>query len=142
VTTPYGEGSEVLLRYYAAMDVGDLEALAGCFAEDATLVLPGRPERGGALTAKRGREAIVEFFRRRGAPRERHVLNAIAAAGPRRLVDGLVVGNAGDFEQPFVASAQLAEDGLIRNYMVFTAPAGGEILADLARGSGDSGGTV
>lgn len=136
-----GENSETLLRYYAAMDAGDLDGIGGCFSEDATLVLPGRPERGGALAAKRGREAIVEFFRKRGTPRERHVLKAIAEVGPRRLVDGLVVGNSGDFEQPFVASVQLAEDGLIRNYMVFTAPAAAEILADLARGPAPSGGT-
>lgn len=136
----YGENSATLLTYYAAMDAGDVDGIGECFTEDATLVLPGRPERGGALTSKRGREAIVAFFRKRGRPRERHVLNAIAEAGPRRLVDGLVVGNLGDFAQPFVASVQLAEDGLIRNYIVFTAPAGAEILADLARGPAASGG--
>ena len=120
----------VVRRYYAAMDGGDLEGIAACFAEDAIFLLPGRPERGGELRMRRGRAEIVEFFRRRGEPRERHLLTALAGSGLNRLVEGVVVfeGEAGS--QPFLAGVSLTEDGRIARYLVLTAPATAEVLEE------------
>ena len=75
----------------------------------------------GGLVLVRGREAILESFRKRGKQSYRHVILATATAGSRCFVE-MTLGEYGSGLES-VAVAEL-EGSLIKRYVALAAPVG------------------
>ena len=56
-----------IVKYFAALDAGDFDACAACFAEDAVYMHPPfRPEKDNRMFARVGRAAIRQWLDERG----------------------------------------------------------------------------
>ena len=122
-----------LQRYYHALDEGNMEAAAAQFASDAVYVRPGHePGPGGLrpLVAVEGREAIRAWFDERGQRSTRHVLTTALRDGARVFVEGFVEGEGGP-TQLFLATAVLADGGLIARYAAVTGTADAALIGRL-----------
>ena len=113
-------------RYLGFLDDGDNDAAAAVFTEDAIYVRPrfqpaqeGQAPTFGGLVLVRGREAILESFRKRGKQSYRHVILATATAGSRCFVE-MTLGDYGSGLES-VAVAEL-EGSLIKRYVALAAP--------------------
>jgi RNA polymerase sigma-70 factor, ECF subfamily len=101
---PAAESDAIALRYVAAWEAGDVDALVALLRDDVTISMPPMP------SWFRGREAVTSFFRARMAtPTTRRVLR-IAAAD--ELVFALYRGTEFPLEGYAIHVMQLAPDGV------------------------------
>ena len=125
--------------YLRHLDEGELEAAAGFFAPDAVYIRPGltprRPGEPGGLTglqAVRGRQAILDYLRKRGRVAHRHVILAEGRTGHHCFVEMTLSGFGSQ-----VVSLGLAEvdqrDQIIR-YLALTSAVDAEVADDLFPG--------
>jgi ketosteroid isomerase-like protein len=116
-----GDVHSPLDAYYEALDAGDVDATVAAFTDDALYVRPTLD--GHSLEFIRGRDALREFFERRGARPYRHFVRSCAVDGPRCFVEG----DAGMEGEPpthvFLVSATLDGDGRIARYFALMAEA-------------------
>lgn len=110
-------------------------AAAEVFTEDALYVRPrfqpgvnGRPPTFGDLVIVRGRDAILESFRKRGRQEYRHVVLATAESGDRCFVEMTLAGYGSGLQSMAVAEL---EHGLIRRYVALAAPVEAASARDL-----------
>jgi hypothetical protein len=106
--------SSPLDAYYAAVDAGDADAATATFTGDGLYIRPSLAVPG-TLEFVRGRDELLEFFRRRGNPPFRHEVIACAVDGPRCFVEGVAHVD----EKPttsFLVHATIDDDGLIERY--------------------------
>jgi hypothetical protein len=116
-------------RYLRLLDDGEFEAAAQLFASDAVYARPGleRAPGGGApsfagLVVVRGREAILEYFRRRGKQPYRHVILGSGIAGSTCFAELTLAGYGSHLEA--LAVAEIDAHGLINRYVALSTPVG------------------
>jgi hypothetical protein len=104
----------VLLRYYAAVDSGDIDAALRMVAPDVgfAIMLPGAVRRG------QDREGIADYLRGRGDVQRAHVPLRTGTDGDLEFVYGAVVEDSTTTTGHFLASARVTPDGLIGAYQV------------------------
>lgn len=125
-----------LMRYYLALDEGDMEGAAAQFAPDAVYVRPSlEPGPGGLrlLVAVEGRASIRAWFDERGPRPIWHEVTTAVVDGRRAFVEGVVNGEGGP-TQLFLATAVLAPDGLIARYAAVTGGADAALIGRLGIG--------
>lgn len=103
-----------LLRYYAAVDSGDIDGalLLLAPAVQFAILLPGAVRRG------QDRQGIDDYLRGRGDVRRAHVPLRTAVADELEFVYGAVVEDSVTTTGHFLASARVQPDGLIGAYQV------------------------
>jgi ketosteroid isomerase-like protein len=111
-------------RYYEAIDRGDAEATTGTFTDDAVYIRPSLQVPGG-LEVLRGRDELLEFFRRRGKLPFRHEVRTCAMQGRECFVEGLAFVE-GEPKNSFLVHATLAGDGRIERYFALMSDAVGD----------------
>lgn len=104
----------ILLRYYAAVDDGDLDGAMEMVATDAAFAihLPAGARRG------HDREGLRDYLSGRGGVVRRHVPLRSAAQGDVEFVYGAVREDDRRTTGHFLASARLDADGRIAAYQV------------------------
>jgi hypothetical protein len=104
----------LLLRYYAAVDSGDIDAALGMVAPDVdfAIMLPGTVRRG------QERQGIADYLLGRGEVQRAHVPLRTAADGDLEFIYGAVVEDSITTTGHFLASARVTSDGLIGAYQV------------------------
>lgn len=103
-----------LVTYYARIDSGDLDAGLELLAPDVSfaIILPGTAARG------ENREGVRAYLEGRGPVDRRHVPTHATRAGELEFVYGAVVEDGVTITGHFLASARIADDGLIAGYQV------------------------
>jgi len=107
-----------LAAYFRLLDDGEFEACAALFAPDAVYIRPGRLS-ADSLVVTSGREAILEFFRKRGKLPHRHRILKAVWDGETCFVEGRGGGNEGGPFAPlhaFMSHGTFNSDGLITRY--------------------------
>lgn len=108
-----------LKGYFTALDAGDFEACAACFAEDAVyLHPPSNREVDNKIFARQGRESIREWLRQRGKRPHHHRILFAAVNGSSCFVEGRG-GGGGVHLHAFASHAILDDNGLIKRYIAF-----------------------
>lgn len=108
--------------YYRALDAGQFEQAAGCFAQDVLYAVPrAGAAAGDPLNVLEGRSALTSYFKQRGKQAYEHRVNVCSTVGNSCLLEGVTEQDGGAL-RTFVASVQLDEDGLILRYLAFQAP--------------------
>ena len=131
---PYGAAMpEALRRYYVLLDDGEAVGAAAQFSADAMYaVVPGRDaSESEPQLLIRGRDEIGAWFAQRPSRRVDHRVEVCAIDGDVALVEGRIVVN-GATVLPFLASASLDGDGLLRRYLAFSCPV---VLDAMAHGA-------
>ena len=100
--------------YYAAVDAGDAEAATAAFTDDGLYIRPSL-EAAGTIEVVRGRDALREFFVKRGNPPFRHEVVACAVDGERCFVEGVAYVR-GEPTTSFLVHATVDGNGLVRRY--------------------------
>jgi ketosteroid isomerase-like protein len=116
------DASEVVDRYFHALDDGRFDDAAACFSEDTVYSHP--PYRhtgidGAHRVVFRGRTELLAAFRARGKAAFDHDVLVAVQRGPHCLIEGVVRGLPDGGDGSFVSSLSLAEDGTIRRYVSF-----------------------
>jgi ketosteroid isomerase-like protein len=113
--------------YLRHLDDGEVEEAAALFSQDAVYLRPnlatrqpGQPGGLCALALVRGREAILDYFRRRGKQAHRHVVMAEGRAGDHCFVEMTLSGFGAPIEA--IGIAELDTDGLISRYVALATP--------------------
>lgn len=108
------EHANALVRYYAAVDAGELDTAMSLVAPEVRFVilLPGREVRGD------GREGLVDYLAGRGDVVRRHVPRRESVDGDVAFVYGAVVEDDVKTTGHFLAAARMGADGLITGYQV------------------------
>lgn len=125
--------ADLLPRYYAAVDAGELRAAADLFAADAafSFTLPGGVRRG------RGRDGIAAYLAGRGDVQRAHVLARTARDRDTEFVSGAIVEDGTTTTGHFLASCTVDEHGSITDYQVLFDPvqaaAGDGVVGDEVR---------
>lgn len=103
-----------LLRYYTAVDSGDLASALDLFAPDLRFAihLPGGVRRGS------GRQGMADYLAGRGDVVRRHVPLRAANDGDVEFVYGAVREDEARTTGHFLASARISADGRIETYQV------------------------
>ena len=103
-----------LLRYYAAVDSGDIDAALRLMAPDVrfAIMLAGTVRRG------HDRQGIADYLGGRGDVQRAHVPLRTAADGELEFVYGAVVEDSITTTGHFLASVRVDRDGLIGAYQV------------------------
>lgn len=106
--------TSTLVRYYAAVDAGDLDAAMALVAPDVRFAihLPGRAVRGEA------RQGLVDYLSGRGDVVRRHVPRRSSVADDVEFVYGAVVEDGSTTTGHFLAAVRFDEQGLIARYQV------------------------
>lgn len=106
--------SVTLVRYYAAVDAGDLETAMALVAPDvrSAILLPGAAVRG------TGRDDLRSYLANRGPVVRRHVPQRESVVGDLEFVYGAVVEDGTTVTGHFLAAARIGADGLITGYQV------------------------
>lgn len=108
-----------LKPYFDALDAGDAEALAGCFADDAVYIHPPwDPAGDNHLFAISGKPALREYFMKRGKQPQHHRILFAAVSGRSCFVEGRGGGD-GVRLHVFASHAMFDADGKIRRYVAF-----------------------
>lgn len=104
----------VLLRYYAAVDAGDLSAALGLVDDEApiAMTLPNGTNRGV------GPEGLRKYLTGRGDIDRRHVPIRVNVGEDVEFVHGAVVENGTTTTGHFLAAVSLTKAGLIGSYQV------------------------
>lgn len=130
----------VIERYFRALEGGDVQGAAACFAEDAVYshpayLAPDGTTTGGRLDV-RGRRAIEDLLTERGNRPVTHVLTSVASANDVLFVEGVVHDDGGTVYASFVSVGRLDAVGLIEHYSAYTAVPvpGAAVGAPLATG--------
>ena len=108
-------------RYFEAIDRGDPEATTAAFTDEAVYIRPSL-EAAGSLEAYRGRDELLEYFRRRGKLPFRHEVRTCAVRGDECFVEGLAFVD-GEPKNSFLVHATLGGDGRIARYFALMANA-------------------
>lgn len=109
------ELANALVRYYAAVDAGELDTAMSLVAAEVQFVilLPGREVRGD------GREGLLDYLAGRGDVVRRHVPRRESVDGDMAFVYGAVVEDDVKTTGHFLAAARMGStDGLITGYQV------------------------
>jgi hypothetical protein len=119
---PYASAAAILNEYFDALEAGEFEDAAGHFSEGVLYSHP--PYRHSGITdpgriSFRGREELVEGFRRRGKQAFRHRILAQAQRGPNCLIEGKVDELPEGRTGSFLSSLSLDQDGRIQRYVSF-----------------------
>ena len=103
-----------LVRYYAAVDAGDLDTAMSLVSPDVrfAILLPGRDVRG------QGRQGLLDYLGGRGDVVRRHVPRRESVSDDLEFVYGAVVEDDLTTTGHFLAAARVGEDGLITGYQV------------------------
>lgn len=106
--------STTLVRYYAAVDSGDLDTAMTFLAHDvrSAILLPGKAVRGTC------REDLRRYLTGRGDVVRRHVPLRESVADDLEFVYGKVVEDERTTTGYFLASVRIGDDGLIAAYQV------------------------
>ena len=108
-----------IVKYFAALDAGDFDACAACFAEDAVYMHPPfHPEKDNRIFARVGRANIRKWLDERGKMPHHHRLLFAAKNGSSYFVEGRG-GGGGIPLHPFCSHAIVDENGLIKRYVAF-----------------------
>lgn len=127
---------DVVARYFRAVEAGDVEGAAACFAEDAVYSHPALVPPDGTppgptppRVEARGREGVAAFLRERGNRPVVHEVTTVARAGDVLFVEGVAHRGDGAPFASFVSVARVDGDGLIRHYSAYTAtPVAGALM--------------
>jgi ketosteroid isomerase-like protein len=111
-------------RYFEAIDRGDPEATTAAFTDDAVYIRPSL-QVAGALEAYRGRDELLDYFRRRGKLPFRHEVRTCAVQGDECFVEGLAFVD-GEPKNSFLVHATLGAGGRIGRYFALMADAVGD----------------
>lgn len=103
-----------LVTYYSRIDSGDLDAGLELLAPEVSfaIILPGTAVRG------QNRAGVREYLEGRGPVDRRHVPTHATRTGELEFVYGAVVEDGTTITGHFLASARIADDGLIAGYQV------------------------
>jgi ketosteroid isomerase-like protein len=112
-------------RYFEAIDRGDPEATTAAFTDDALYIRPSL-QAAGVLEAYRGREELLDYFRRRGRLPFRHEVQTCVVEGDACFVEGLAFVDD-EPKNSFLVHATLAGDGRIERYFALMADAVDEV---------------
>ncbi len=105
--------------YYSALDGGDPDGAAMAFTKDAVYI---RPVLGGSgLEVVRGRDGLLEFFRKRGKQPYRHEVRACVVVDGRCFVEGIAGVEGEPPTHVFLVHATVGDDGLISRYFALMA---------------------
>jgi hypothetical protein len=108
-----------IAAYYDAADAGRVDVAAEQLAENVTAGLAPPGNEVDPRRLFRGREAMREFLRGRGAPAGRHDLLFCGLDGSTCFIEGRMI-DAGDRPTTtFVSSFRLGTDGRIERYVAF-----------------------
>ncbi|GAB2928728.1 hypothetical protein GCM10027047_26790 [Rhodococcus aerolatus] len=110
--------ADLLPRYYAAVDAGELQAAAELFTDDAafSFTLPGGVRRG------RGRDGVAAYLAGRGDVQRAHVLARTARDRDTEFVAGSIVEDGTTTTGHFLATCTVDEHGAISAYQVLFDP--------------------
>jgi ketosteroid isomerase-like protein len=108
-------------RYFEAIDRGDPEATTAAFTDDAVYVRPSL-DRPGALESYRGRDELLDYFRRRGKLPFRHEVRTCSVEGGECFAEGLAYVED-EPKNSFLVHATIAPDGRIARYFALMADA-------------------
>lgn len=116
------DATDVLARYFEALDVGAFDEAAAQFSADVVYSHP--PYRHTGIDSEdrlvfRGRDELRAAFTARGIQSFDHRVVAIGQRGPHCLLEGLVEGLPGNRDGSFVSSLTLDGDGLMQRYVSF-----------------------
>lgn len=127
-----------LKPYFDALDAGDAEALADCFAEDAVYIHPPwDPAKQNRLFAVSGKPALREYFHKRGKQPQQHRILSAAVNGSSCFIEGRGGGN-GVRLHAFVSHAVFDGEGKIKRYVAFLEYPDREELVDSSIGFDNS----
>jgi SnoaL-like domain len=113
---PPGAARAALDRYFQRLIAGDFDGAAACFSADCMYSHPPyRP--GGPREEFRGRDGLLQGFRKRGMKPARPAIVRCVQQGADCFIEGVVEGVADGGS--FVSSATLDGDGLVRRYVAF-----------------------
>lgn len=127
---------DVVVRYFRAVEAGDVGGAAACFSEDAVYSHPPLAPAEGTppgptppRVEARGREGVAAFLRERGKRNVVHEVTTVARAGDVVFVEGVAHRGDGTPFASFVSVARVDGDGLIRHYSAYTAtPVAGALM--------------
>jgi ketosteroid isomerase-like protein len=103
-----------LLRYYTAVDSGDIDDALRLLAPDVqfAILLPGTVRRG------HDRQGLGDYLRGRGDVQREHVPLRSAVDGDLEFVYGAVIEDSVTTTGHFLASVRVDSEGLIATYQV------------------------
>ena len=123
-----------LKPYFDALDVGDVEALAECFAEDGVYIHPPwDPAKQNRLFAVAGKAALRDYFAKRGKQPQHHRILFAAVNGSSCFIEGRG-GGEGVRLHAFVSHAIFDGEGKIKRYVAFLEYPDREELVDSSIG--------
>jgi SnoaL-like domain len=110
-----GDARAMVDRYFEYLDASEFEAAAECFSPDALYSHP--PYGAGQPRAEfRGRDELLEGFRRRGPKPDRaHHIDLSPQRGSECFLEGYTIDEP--LGGSFISSLSLDADGLIRRYL-------------------------
>jgi ketosteroid isomerase-like protein len=124
--------SDVLRRYFSALQDCRFDEAVDCFTADVFYSHPALPEDGPGAPRReaRGRAQLRQFFEARGRRKGRQRVERWATGADRTFVSGLVFNPTGEVAASFVSELMLAEDGRISWYAAYSSrpPVGTTIL--------------
>jgi ketosteroid isomerase-like protein len=116
------DAGDVLDAYFVSLESGAFEKAAECFSDDVLYSHPPYQHTGITDSHRinfRGREALLDGFRRRGRTSFNHRILVRAQHGPHCLIEGTIDGLPEDRTASFLSSLSLDADGHIRRYVSF-----------------------
>ena len=119
-----GDPSEVLKRYFTALQQMRLSDAVACFTEDVFYSHPALPEDppGSPRREAHGHDELMRFFEARGQRKGRQsIVRWGATADGHILASGVVHNPNGELAASFVSELVLSDDGRIRSYAAYSA---------------------
>jgi len=113
---------DMLDAYFGAMDEGDFEAAAGCFADDVLYSHPPYRHTDNDSDDRvefRSRAELLAAFHSRGRQSFGHRIIRCVQRGPHALIEGVVFDLPHGGTGSFISSLSLDDAGLIRRYLSF-----------------------